>query len=225
MPPDDPDKEMTVTTRWWWIRHAPVHNPDRRIYGQDDLDADTSDTAAFKALAAALPRDAVWVTSALKRSLQTAAALAPHVRASGAVPPEPVIEPDLAEQNFGAWQGMTFDELKDHLGEGFDRVWQAPAHATPPQGENFADVIARVALATNKLTEAHTGRDIVAFAHGGSIRAALALALGLDADAALSFRIENLSLTRIDHINPRDEKAVPGAARPWRVSAVNISHG
>ena len=225
MPPIDSDNEMTVTTRWWWIRHARVHNPDRLIYGQDDLDADTSDEATFKALAAALPRDGVWVTSALKRSLQTAAALAPHVRASGTVPPEPVIEPDLAEQNFGAWQGMTFDELKDHLGESFDSLWQAPAQATPPQGESFAAVILRVALATDKLTAAYAGRDIVAFAHGGSIRAALAHALGLDADAALCFRIENLSLTRIDHINPRDEKAVPAAVRPWRVSAVNISPG
>lgn len=216
---------MTVTTRWWWIRHARVHNPDRRIYGQGDLDADTSDEVAFKALAAALPRDAVWVASSLKRSLQTAAALAPYVYAPGVVPPEPVIEPDLAEQNFGAWQGMTFDELKDHLGGSFDSLWQAPAQATPPRGESFAAVISRVALATNKLTAAYAGRDIVAFAHGGSIRAALALALGLDAGAALCFRIENLSVTRIDHIDPRDEKAVPAPARPWRVSAVNLLYG
>lgn len=211
---------MTVTTRWWWVRHAPVHNPDHRLYGQNDIEADTSDHAAMRALGAALPTDAVWITSHLKRTRQTASAVEPHVAAA----PTPVIEPDLAEQNFGAWQGMTFDELKDHLDGGFDAFWRAPGHTTPPGGESFATVIDRVGDAVRGLTETYAGRDIIAFAHGGSIRAALALALDLDANAALSFQIENLSLTRIDHIERPDGRPVPGTVRPWRITAVNMLH-
>lgn len=211
---------MTVTTRWWWIRHAPVHNPDHRIYGQNDIGADTSNHAAMKALGAVLPADAVWITSHLKRTLQTASAVEPHVTAA----PTPVIEPALAEQNFGAWQGMTFDDLKDHLGDGFDAFWRAPGHTTPPEGESFASVIDRVGDAVRNLTATYAGRDIVAFAHSGSIRAALALALDLDADAAMSFQIENLSLTRIDHIQRPEGPPVPGTVRPWRITAVNMPH-
>ena len=36
-----------LVTRWWWVRHAPVIGVNGRIYGQDDLEADTSDAARF----------------------------------------------------------------------------------------------------------------------------------------------------------------------------------
>ena len=68
---------MTTTTRWWWIRHAPV-NSGGRIYGQGDPPADCSDPVAFPALAAALPEDAAWVASHLRRTHQTAEAILAH---------------------------------------------------------------------------------------------------------------------------------------------------
>ncbi len=216
---------MTVSTRWWWVRHAPVPNPARRIYGQDDSSADVSDLEAIEALATALPADAVWVASPLKRALQTAAAVASGLGAHASPPPDPVIEPALAEQHFGDWQGMSYDELRDKLGPAYGRVWQAPGQATPPGGESFEAVIGRVGGAIERLTQAYRGRDIVAFGHGGSIRSALAFALGLDANAALSFRIECLSITRIDHFEPDEGDATSGGLRPWRVTGVNMING
>ena len=105
---------MTTVTRWWWIRHAPVTVNNGCIYGQTDLPCDCSSDAAFGGLAARLPRDAVWVTSNLKRTHQTAAGI---VRA-GLPGPDPIpgpgviVEPDLAEQSFGEWHGMPYEELK-----------------------------------------------------------------------------------------------------------------
>ena len=52
---------MTVVTRWWWIRHAPVTADGGRVYGQTDIECDVSDRAPFQALAGKLPREAVWV--------------------------------------------------------------------------------------------------------------------------------------------------------------------
>ncbi len=216
---------MTVSTRWWWVRHAPVPNAARRIYGQDDVGADVSDQAAIEALAAALPAGAVWVTSPLKRALQTVAAVASGLGASGSTPPEPVIEPAIVEQHFGHWQGMSYDELRHKLGPAYDRVWQAPGQATPPGGESFEAVIGRVGGAIERLTQAYRGRDIVAFGHGGSIRSALAHALGLDANAALCFRIECLSITRIDRFDQSEQDAASDAVRPLRVSGVNMING
>ncbi len=213
---------MTVSTRWWWVRHAPVPNVDRRIYGQDDVSADVSDQAAIEALAASLPAGAVWVASPLKRALQTAAAVTASLASAS---PEPVIEPAIAEQHFGDWQGMSYDQLRDRLGPAYDRVWQAPGQATPPGGESFEAVIERVGGAIERLTKAYRGRDIVAFGHGGSIRSALAHALGLDANAALSFRVECLSITRIDHFDRNEKDASSGALRPWRVFGVNMIDG
>ncbi|MCA1941739.1 MAG: histidine phosphatase family protein, partial [Caenispirillum bisanense] len=131
--------------------------------------------------------EAAVVTSGLGRCTATAAALA----LSGPA------EPALAEQHFGAWQGRTWNDLPTFETAGF---WRDPAFGRPPGGESFADQMARVKEAVGRLTAAHEGRDIVAVAHAGTIRAALALALGLEdrPAAALSFAIDPLSLTRID---------------------------
>lgn len=205
-------------TRWWWVRHAPVTCHDGRIYGQSDLPADCSDAACFAALARQLPTTAVWVTSQLCRTQQTAAAI--HAAAGRDCPPL-FSEPDLAEQHFGDWQGLTHAELADRRDGHWHRFWLAPAEMAPPGGESFAVVVARVGRAVERLTRAHAGTDIVAVAHGGSIRAALAAALGLSPDRALGFAIDNCSLTRIDHIEGAPSSAEPADLRSWRVVRVN----
>jgi broad specificity phosphatase PhoE len=203
-----------TTTRWWWIRHAPVTSRAGWCYGQEDWPADCSDTAAFAVLANLLPRDAVWVTSHLQRTQQTAAAIG----AAGYPLPQPVlVEPDLVEQSFGAWQGRHHDELRQAPDSVYTRFWLAPARHQPPGGESFAQVVERVQRAIDRLTAAHRGRDIVAVTHGGTIRAALGVALGLDPETALSFTVENLSVTRLDHIP--DGGLAGGDA--WRIARVN----
>ena len=54
-------------TRWWWIRHAPVTSHAGRIYGNMDVDCDCDDEARFRALAAVLPHDAVWIVTPLEK--------------------------------------------------------------------------------------------------------------------------------------------------------------
>ena len=214
---------MSVTTRWWWIRHAPVPNPDHRLYGQSDVKAIIDDSGPFERLARLLPGDALWVSSHLSRTRDTAAALRPHMEALGQRAEQLIELAELAEQDFGAWQGKTVSELETLLGDEFEKLRRTPAEIQPPGGESFAEVIARVADTVARLTREHQGRNIIAFAHGGSIRAALAVALKLAPGAALSFQIRNLSLTRIDHVIPGDEPP-RGAGLPWQVHEVNYLH-
>jgi broad specificity phosphatase PhoE len=209
-----------IVTRWWWIRHAPVPGQAGRIHGQADHPADCSDAATFTALAAQLPHHAVWVTSHLQRTQQTAQAIAAAMAGPTDAAIEGFIEPDLAEQNFGAWQGLTFEELAAQSRAEHDEFWQAPASGVPPGGESFIEVVARVEGAIGRLTAAHRGRDIVAVGHGGSIRAALTVALGVKADRALAFAIDPCSLTRLDHIQESGALESQGAA--WRVVGVNL---
>jgi alpha-ribazole phosphatase len=208
----------SVETHLWWVRHAPVAHGGR-IYGQIDLSCDCSDAAVFTGLAEKLPRGALWVTSNLRRTHETAAAI---MRAGlpgpQAIPGPDAIElADLAEQDFGDWQGLTYEELEESRAGEFHRFWHAPAHETPPGGESFTTVIARVSAVIHRLIETHPGRDIIAVAHGGTIRAALALALGLAPEAALAFTIENCSITRLDRIDG------PGMGHGWRIVTVNRS--
>ena len=207
-------------TRFWWIRHAPVINPGGRIYGQRDVPADTSNSAAFKGLAQRLPVEAVWIATRLRRTQATAAAIHAAMGRAEGNSPMVAIAHDLIEQNFGAWQGLTYEDIGAYgRGPGGDsghRFWLAPATTTPPGGESFVDVISRVAPAVTRLAEEHVGRDIVIVAHGGTIRAALAQALELAPEAALALTIDTLSLTRIDRVDD------PSPGHGWRIGAINL---
>lgn len=194
--------------RWWLVRHGPVPCPHGRIHGQLDVACDVSDDDDFRQLAQRVPSHAVLVESGLMRCRQTSGAL----EAAGMVLPPPLIEPDLIEQSFGRWQGRSWADLETAKEPELADFWRDPAHTAPPGGESFANVCQRVKAAMERLSHAHAGRDIVAVIHAGSIRAALALALGLDPAQALRFAIQPLSLTRLD-----------ATADGWRVECVNVT--
>lgn len=204
-------------TRWWWIRHAPVLGHDGRIYGNLDVDCDCSDEPLFRTLAARLPGDAVWIVTPLKRTQATAAAIARHHPAG---PTDLHVEPLLAEQDFGRWQGLTYAELATGSDGAWHRFWLAPAAEVPPGGESFAALAARVAGAIETLTRRHAGRDIVCISHGGPIRAALAHALSATPEQALSFAVDNCSLTRLDHFAGA-QSAEERMGGSWRIAMVN----
>jgi alpha-ribazole phosphatase len=195
-----------VTTRWWWLRHAPVPDPEGRITGRLDLPCDTSDEDWFQALVQRLPRNPILVESGLMRCGQTIGAL----EAAGLPLPPPQVEPDLIEQDFGRWQGRTWNDLAAIKDPDLPAFWNDPATARPPNGESFVAMTERVAAVIARVTEEHAGRDIIAVAHAGTIRAALSIALGTAPAAALGFVIEPLSLTRIDDL-----------AGGWRIVGVN----
>ncbi len=202
-------EKALVRTRWWWVRHAPVREDHGRIYGQTDLGCDCSEVHVFQALAGALPKGAIWVASHLRRTHQTAAA----IWKAGLDAPETLLqERDLAEQHLGDWQGL--DRAAFLAGPAPGSHWFAPADERAPNGESFADVVARVHGAVERLSQQWNGRDIVAVAHGGTVKAALAIALGLQPEGGLAFAVDNCSLTRLDHLKGEGWAG-------WRVGVIN----
>lgn len=208
------DRDRTRITRWWWIRHAPVIGGGGRLYGQEDLDCDVDDLARFEALAALIPADAVWLATPLSRTQKTLRAIA----AAGDHAPAPSLIDAFLEQYFGDWQGLRWDEMEARDPDLYAAFWQDPSGNAPPGGESFHGVIKRVAPEMQRLTDEYAGRDIVCVAHGGSIRAAVAHALDLHHERALSLTIDTLSLTRIDHV---EGGVLNGRGKTWRVVGVN----
>lgn len=170
----------TQTAELTLIRHAPVV-PDGRVYGRRDLAADLDDTASLDALRAMLPPPARLITSPALRCRQTATALWPETDATPCA--------ELWEQNFGTWEGLAFGDIPD-LGP-LPRT--DLANHRPPGGESFADVCTRVAPAFEAMASEGSATLVV---HAGTVRAALALALG-SVCGALAFEIAPLSVTRI----------------------------
>lgn len=178
------------------IRHAP--SLDRgRLAGRNDVEADCSDARALAACCCAIGRIDRVVVSPARRCAETAAALWPTLEA-------PEFDPRLWEQNFGAWEGLLYTDLPA-LGRLSPRDL---ALHRPPGGESFVDLCARTQPALASLAQ-RPGR-IAIVAHAGTVRAALALALGLEAPA-LAFKIAPLSVTRFHVTNGAD----------WAIDAVN----
>ena len=205
--------ETPGVTRWWWLRHAPIPECRGRIFGQMDVDSDVSDTHALDALGSYLPKDALWITSPLKRARQTAAALAKAMGHDA----EPLVEPDFVEQDFGLWQGLTHDEMAERFPRKNELFWKTPGSSNPPEGESFAQVMERVGRAIAALSQDHLQEERIVFSHGGVIRAALGLSLDLNPERALCFAVDNLSVTRIDRM------VLPEGPIQWRINGVNLA--
>jgi broad specificity phosphatase PhoE len=203
------DKPHAITTRWWWIRHAPVREDGGCIYGQKDLGCDTSDRVVFDAVGKILPRNAVWYASNLKRTHQTAEA----IWAAGF--PRPAEMPHVnafAEQHLGELQGMNRAAFFASLPPG--RNWLTGLDEAAPGGESFMDLYNRVCAAIECINAEQAGKNVIVVAHGGTIRAAVGLALDGQPDKGLAFDIDNCSVTRLDHLSSSSYNG-------WRLPMVN----
>ncbi len=198
-------------TRFFLVRHALVEPSARAIlYGSMDVAlcdmALREEAALHRWLALRLPVPARWFVTPLSRTRATAAA----IFAAGHPEQELAEEPDLAEQHLGDWQGITHEALVERLRHPAHPFWPHAADERPPGGESMDNVRLRVGAVMERLSAECRGQDVVVVAHGGSIRAALAHAMGLSAQQALGFSVKNLGLTRLER---------HGA--DWRVGSVN----
>ncbi len=205
----NPAKSGVVTTRWWWVRHAPVRSDGGNIYGQTDIACDTSDREVFAAVAKILPRSAVWYASSLRRTHQTADA----IWDTGFPRPATMTkEAAFAEQHLGQWQGMNRAAFLASRPVGSH--WFADIDEPAPGGESFLDLYKRVRGAIERINADQAGEDVIAVAHGGTIKAAIGLALGGQPEKGLAFDIDNCSVTRLDHFASSDHSS-------WRLPMVN----
>lgn len=176
------------------IRHAPVAPEHLAFcYGNRDVPVAPVPQPPSAALARSLPRPASWYVTPLSRTVATAQAI--FAAGYGEVPFD--VEAGLIEQNFGALQGVAHAVLAAHLKRPAHPFWIIDPDEVPDGGESSTQMLARVGPALERLAARHAGGDVVVVAHGGSIRAAVAHAMGIPMQAAMHFSIRNQSLTRL----------------------------
>lgn len=188
-------------TNWWWIRHGPTHA--KGMVGWSDLPADLSDEAALVRLSKHLPSDALVVSSDLSRSVATADKITGGRERLGHVT-------DLREIHFGDWEGKSAGEISKEQPELSRQYWSEPGTIKPPGGESWDEMSARVSATVAGMNAKYAGRDIIAVAHFGVILSQIQAASRITARSVLSFKIDNLSVTRLEFLDPS-----------WRVHGVN----
>ncbi|MGD0281003.1 MAG: histidine phosphatase family protein [Dissulfurispiraceae bacterium] len=107
---------------------------------------------------------------------------------------KPLVMPEFRERNFGVWEGMTFDEIKQQYPSEFDAWASNPLKHSPVNGESTMDVYERVIRALDAVISKHaaerknTATHIVIAAHGGVNRIILCHLMGVPLENV--FRIE-----------------------------------
>jgi probable phosphoglycerate mutase len=85
---------------------------------------------------------------------------------------------DLREVDVGSWSGLTRAEAEARFPEAYAR-WLRGEEGWE-DGETYEQLAARVVAAIRRIAEAHDGQRALVVAHGGTIRAIHAAALGVD---------------------------------------------
>jgi alpha-ribazole phosphatase len=163
-------------TRLVLVRHG---EPDETVRGRcyGHLDPGLSPRGrrqmrqGRRVLRAAPP--AIIYSSPCRRALESARHLAPR-------DVKVVVDDRLREIDFGAFEGLPYDEIATRFPETYEEWMRHPTDVVFPGGESFPAMSARVREALDQLRRAHSGQRVVVVSHGGVNRIAIAHALGLE---------------------------------------------
>jgi broad specificity phosphatase PhoE len=102
-----------------------------------------------------------------------------------------VVDDDLAEWNYGAYEGITTSDIRT-LNPGWD-LWRDGC----PGGESPAQVGARLDRVLDRARAALVDGDVVLVAHGHSLRVATARWLGLEPAAGALFALDTATVSTL----------------------------
>lgn len=164
-----------ATLRLLLARHGETTlNSAHRIIGSTDLPLSDAGRQQADRLARrlALERLDALYASPLRRAVETAELVA----AACGLPAQ--VDERLRETDFGAWEGLSMDEVARRDAAAL-AAWQADAMAAPTGGEPPARLLARVDALLSDLRGRHAGQTVALVAHGGLFQALILRALNL----------------------------------------------
>jgi ribonuclease H / adenosylcobalamin/alpha-ribazole phosphatase len=192
--------ELGPPTTLLLVRHGETTFTARKLFSGagGNHDPELTDLGRLQAkrmaelLAARGPVTAV-IASPLMRARQTAAVIADRLRCDVRV-----VEPGFSECAFGAWDGLTFDEVRQRWPDELD-AWLSSTSVAPPGGESVDALTQRVVAARDKTLERFADRTVVVVTHVTPVKVLVRLAL--EAPPQAMFRMELLpaSLTEVQY--------------------------
>jgi len=159
------------------VRHGQTEwNRVERFRGRADVPLNETGLAQAEATGQRVAAEwtpAAIYSSPLSRAVKTAEAIAKHF----SLPVQ--IHPGLADIDYGEWQGLTPDEVRERWPAALHAWYKEPDTARIPGGETLADLRARGMRAVNELSARHAGQTIVLVGHTVINRIILLGVLGL----------------------------------------------
>ncbi|MFF4538404.1 bifunctional RNase H/acid phosphatase [Streptomyces aureus] len=191
-PPD-----MGAPATFVLLRHGETPlTPQKRFSGSGGSDPSLSAVGreqAERVAAALAARGTIQaiVASPLARTRQTAAAVAARLGL------DVLVEDGLRETDFGAWEGLTFGEVRERHPEDLN-AWLASPEAEPTGGgESFTATAQRMAATRDKLIAAYAGRTVLLVTHVTPIKTLVRLALGAPPESLFRMELSAASLSAV----------------------------
>ncbi|MFC8432328.1 bifunctional RNase H/acid phosphatase [Streptomyces sp. NPDC057253] len=189
--------DMGAPATFVLLRHGETPlTPQKRFSGSGGTDPSLSEIGreqAERAAEALAKRGTIQhiLASPLTRTRQTAAAVAERLGI------EVTIEEGLIETDFGAWEGLTFGEVRERYPDDLTK-WLADPEAEPTGGgESFAATATRIAATRDKLVAAYAGRTVLLVTHVTPIKTFVRLALGAPPESLFRMELSAASLSAV----------------------------
>ncbi len=200
-----------MVTTLYLIRHGETEGAEvRRYKGSIDVPLSKKGIEQMKRVSKFLNRSYKSYASYMpyKKSLSAVycSDLSRAINSAGIISEQhglkPVIIPGFRERNFGIWEGMSFDEIREKYPAEFDSWANNPLKFSPMGGESTLQVRDRVINALDNILKNHHptppspsrgegkggGESIVIVSHGGVNRIILCHILGIPLENI--FRVE-----------------------------------
>lgn len=187
---------MASTGQLFLIRHGRTEwSAAGRHTGRTDLDLTAAGLAEVELLGAAFSRRpfASVRCSPLLRARRTAELLEL---------PGVVIDDDLAEWDYGAYEGLTTAEISESTGGDWS-IWRDGVVPGDTPGETLDHVSERIDRVLQRVHAALDEGDVALVAHGHSLRVLAARWLGEPADKGAMFRLETATFSVLGHEHGR----------------------
>jgi broad specificity phosphatase PhoE/ribonuclease HI len=189
--------DMGAPATFVLLRHGETPlTPQKRFSGSGGTDPSLSDIGreqARRAAEALAERGTIQhiLASPLTRTRQTAEAVADRLGL------DVTVEDGLIETDFGAWEGLTFGEVRERYPDDLT-TWLSDPEAEPTGGgESFAATATRIAATRDKLVAAYAGRTVLLVTHVTPIKTFVRLALGAPPESLFRMELSAASLSAV----------------------------
>ena len=176
------------------LRHGQTTTSVQKRYaGRSDVPL--TDTGVRQAVAAARRLVPAGLSAIISSPLQRAMRTAEWVAGVTGVPV--VAEEDFRETDFGAWEGLTFAEVRERWPAEMT-AWLADPSVAPPGGESFAQVSERVTTALHRVLASRARQNVLIVSHVTPIKTLVAASLLAPPAALYRMHLDVAAVCEID---------------------------
>jgi len=184
-----------IPTEIFFVRHGEtILTPERKFSGSGEpnppLTVEGLAQAAAVAPEVAKLSPEVLIASPLQRTTQTAQAI------SALIDVPIIFDEAWFECAFGAWDGMSIDEVKEKYPSEYE-AWVSSSAYAPPQGESYDALGWRVDEAIDNLVAKYPHQRVVVVTHNGVIKQAIRLTVGATPESIFHMDVSPCSITSI----------------------------